>query len=70
MYADNDQEGSIQGDGTMGTLAKEKLEIADLKEQLNSTNDDVKKQEIQLLIAEKTKRVKVPCLRGVDAWSE
>ena len=25
MYADNDQEGSIQGDGTMGTLAKKKL---------------------------------------------
>ena len=57
MYADKDQEGSIQGDGTMGTLAKKKLEIANLEEQLNSTDDDAKKQEIQLLIAEKTKRL-------------
>ena len=57
MYADNDQEGSIQGDGTMGTLAKKKLEIANLEEQLNSTDEDAKKQEIQLLIAEKSKRV-------------
>ena len=67
MYADNDQEGSIQGDGTMGTLAKKKLEIANLEEQLNSTDDDVKKQEIQLLIAEKTKRVESTLSQ--EAWT-